>query len=203
MLVFIDESGDAGFKLDKGSSPIFAAVMVIFNSVDDARATEAVIRDAMNRLKAAPEFKFNKASDTVRDGFFQAVRGCPFRVRAVAVRKATIYSPHLKAEKEDFYRFFIRQMMTHDDGALTDAKVTIDGSGDRGFRRMLESSLRRQVGTKKIMRIGFSNSRNDPLVQLADMCVGAIARSYRTDRQDAWRWRTMLTLRINDVWDFK
>jgi hypothetical protein len=30
MLVFIDESGDPGFKLDGGSSPVFVAAMVIF-----------------------------------------------------------------------------------------------------------------------------------------------------------------------------
>jgi len=92
--------------------------------------------------------------------------------------------------------------MTHDDGLLADAEVVIDGSGDRAFRRNLGSSLRRQVG-ERVQGIRFSNSRNDPLVQLADMCVGAIARSYRSDRKDAWRWRAMLEPRIRDVWNFR
>src|SRR5262249_4115055 len=100
-----------------------------------------------------------------------------------------------------FYRFFVRQMMTYDNGALAGAKVTIDGSGDREFRQMLTASLRRQLG-KKLQRIRFSNSRSDPLVQLADMCAGAISRSYRKDRDDASRWRKMLAPRLNDVWDF-
>ena len=30
MLVFIDESGDPGFSLERGASPIFVAAMVIF-----------------------------------------------------------------------------------------------------------------------------------------------------------------------------
>jgi hypothetical protein len=34
MLVFIDESGDSGFK--PGASPIFVAVMVIFENSQDA-----------------------------------------------------------------------------------------------------------------------------------------------------------------------
>jgi hypothetical protein len=105
-------------------------------------------------------------------------------------------------DKEDFYRFFVRQVMSHDDGALVEARVTIDGSGDRAFRRMLEGSLRRQVGAK-LVRVRFSNSRGDRLVQLADMCVGAIARSYRADRDDRWRWREMLRPRIQNIWDFR
>lgn len=36
MLVFIDDSGDAGFKLDKGSTPFFVIACVIFD--DDLEA---------------------------------------------------------------------------------------------------------------------------------------------------------------------
>jgi hypothetical protein len=49
----------------------------------------------------------------------------------------------------------------------------------------------------------FSDSRTDPLIQLADMCAGAIARSFRADRRDAHRWRDMLRPRIDDVWRFQ
>jgi hypothetical protein len=36
MLVFIDESGDSGFKLLRGSTPIFAAAMAIFGGEEEA-----------------------------------------------------------------------------------------------------------------------------------------------------------------------
>ena len=202
MLVFMDESGDPGFEVSKGSTPIFATAMVVFADGDAARQTEAVIKSAMERLRVRPEFKFNKCSNQVRDGFFQAVQNCPFLVRAIVVRKEAIYSPWLKTNKEDFYRFFVRQIMTHDDGILREAKVVVDGSGDRAFRRMIQASIRRQVGTR-MKDLRFTNSKNDLLIQLADMCVGAIARSYRTDRPEAERWRRMLAPRINDVWDFR
>jgi hypothetical protein len=177
--------------------------MVIFISSQAASQTERVIRDAQARLRAKPEFKFAKASDQVRNGFFAAVRGCPFMVRAIVVQKDVIRSPHLRTDKEDFYRFFVRQMMTYDGGELDHARVVIDGSGDRDFKRKLGSALRQQVG-QKLKDVRFSDSRSDPLVQLADMCAGAIARSYRADRgDDPWRWRHMLKQRIDDVWDFK
>ena len=202
MLVFIDESGDPGFRLAQGSSPVFVAAMVIFETNEAAQRTEAIIRDAMRAMRVQPEFKFNKCRPEVRDAFFDAVRNCPFRVRAIVVRKESILSPHLRSDKEGFYRYFVRQMMTRDDGRLEDATVIIDGSGDRKFRKTLKSQLRRQLG-RRIREVRLHNSRRDPLVQLADMCCGAIARSYRTDRKDPDRWRRMLRPHIEDVWQFQ
>lgn len=202
MLVFIDESGDPGFRTDKGASPVFVVAMVIFMDGAAAGATDQVIRRAMERLKAAPEFKFNKTNDRIKDGFFEAVCDCSFAIRALVVKKDVIRSARLRANKEDFYRYFVRMMMTYDDDWLVDADVVIDGSGAREFKKELKSYLRRQLGDR-LKDVRLSDSRGDPLVQLADMCVGAIARSYRTDRQDAWRWRTMIGRRVSNVWEFR
>ncbi len=40
MLVFIDDSGDPGFKLDKGSSKFFVISLVIFNDNLEAEKTD-------------------------------------------------------------------------------------------------------------------------------------------------------------------
>lgn len=202
MLVFIDESGDPGFKVAKGSSPVFVAAMVIFREHEHARRANEIVRRALVELDAAPEFKFNKTSHGVKDGFFARVRNCGFSVRAIVVRKETIYSKHLRTDKERFYNYFVRQMLTHDAGALQDAKVIIDGSGERAFRDALARYLRRCL-VRKLQDVRFGQSHRDTLLRLADMCVGAIARSYRDDRNANWRWRQMLTPRIQDVWDFR
>jgi hypothetical protein len=203
MLVFIDESGDPGFKLDSGSSPVFVVAMVIFADSNASRATEQAIRDAKARLRVAKEFKFNTTSRPVRDGFFRAVAGSPFRVRAIVVNKAMIRSANLRSNKERFYGFFVRQMMAHDGGRLRQADVRIDGSGDRAFKREFASYLRRQLGADRLKSCSFSDSRRDPLIQLADMAAGAVARSYRTDRPDKDTWRNMLAGKIDDVWEFR
>lgn len=202
VLVFVDESGDPGFNVQKGSSPVFVVAMAIFYSPEDAQTTEDVISQCAATLRPRPEFKFNKCADVVRDGFFESVKECPFAVRAIVIIKNRIHSAHLRSDKEDFYRYFVRQMMTHDNGTLDRAKVIIDGSGDRAFRQMLKTSLRRQLG-KRTKDVVFRNSKNEPLVQLADMCAGAIARSRRADRSDRWRWFNKLRPRIDDVWDFR
>ncbi|MFB6225357.1 MAG: DUF3800 domain-containing protein, partial [Candidatus Paceibacteria bacterium] len=43
MLVFLDESGDTGLKLDKGSSQYFVISLVVFQSKDEARTCNHAI----------------------------------------------------------------------------------------------------------------------------------------------------------------
>jgi Protein of unknown function (DUF3800) len=203
MIVFIDEAGDPGFKLGRGSTDVFVVALVAFRDVAASNATQAAIEALARRLKIRDEFRFNKTRNQVRD-IFEAVRHCNFRVRSIVVRKERIYSQHLRAEKEDFYRFFVRSMLSHDSGLLRDARVIIDGSGDRTFKRELQTYLKRQLREGAVRDLRFSNSANDRLLQLADMCAGAIARSYRAgDRDNAWRWRWMLLPRLENVWEFK
>ncbi len=202
MLVIIDESGDAGFKLKKGSSAVFTAALVVFKDLEQARATHAAIDATAARLRVRPEFKFSKCRPDVRDAFFEAVLPFEFRVRAIVVQKSRIYSAHLRADKEAFYSFFVRSMLKFDDGLLEAARIIIDGSGDRDFKREMGTYFRRHLGEGKVKSIQFSNSTTDRLVQLADMCAGAISRSFKNDRADRNRWRDMLGQKIEHVWEF-
>jgi hypothetical protein len=117
------------------------------------------------------------------------------------VNKATIVSPRLMG-RETFYEHFVKAMVARDD-ALRAARMVIDGSGSREFRRDMGLAFRRRVHEGAIESVRFKDSARDDLLQLDDMCVGAIARSYRADRPDADRWRKMLAPRIDHVWDFR
>lgn len=138
MLVFIDESGCPGFKMAKGSDPIFAVGMVIFRSSEDACAAQALIDQLHSSLGHKPEFKFSKCHARVRDAFFESVTAqCAFTVRALVVEKKLIYSEVLRQNSDSFYNYFVKQLMNFDGGALKNARVRIDGSGDRDFQRAL------------------------------------------------------------------
>lgn len=204
MLVLIDESGDAGFKIARGSTPFFVVVMVVFRDFQEAERASLAITETRERLRVKPEFKFNKCHPNARDGFFQAMVPFDFAVRALVVEKTRIYSDNLRENKERFYNYFVQLLLKHDDELLQGARVKIDGSGDREFKRELERYLRAQCQAGKIASVKFAESHRDNLIQLADMAAGAIARSYREDdRKDAYRWRNMLADKIDDVWDFR
>jgi hypothetical protein len=135
VLVFIDESGDPGFKVQRGSTPDFTAALVAFQDVEQALLAQRAIEATAFRLRVYPEFKFSKCRPEVRDAFFAAVLPYDFCVRAIAVKKEKIYSPHLRTNKEGFYSFFVKSMLKYDDGLLSQARIVIDGSGDRLFKR--------------------------------------------------------------------
>ena len=65
--------------------------------------------------------------------------------------------------------------------------------------------MRRELPPGTIKKMGFKDSQKDLLVQLADMCAGAVARSYSTNRGEAERWRNMPARagQISDVWNFR
>jgi hypothetical protein len=204
MLILIDESGDAGFKVAKGSTSHFVVAMVIFRDLRQAELASEAIGSARDRLRVKPEFKFNKSANSVRDGFFEAVRPFQFAVRALVVDKARIYSDGLRDDKGRFYSYFVKMLLQHDNGTLQGARVKIDGSGDREFKQELGRYLRSQLEVGKLASVRFAESHRDNLIQLADMAAGAIFRSYRQDdRKDADRWRTMLANKIEDVWEFR
>jgi hypothetical protein len=200
MLVFIDESGCPGFKFTRGSDPVFGIGMVIFEDMASAVSTEQTLAALRQRTGHKPEFKFSKSSDELRDQFFRAVACCPFTVRALIVRKDTLYSKRLRTDVDNFYNYFAKMLMAHDGKALNAARVRIDGSGSQEFQRTLNAYLRRELGSR-IKDVRMSDSARDPLMQLADMCIGAITRAER-QRENAARWKDMLAPRIANVWPF-
>jgi len=204
LLIFIDESGDPGFKLAKGSTSHFVIVMVIFDSNSDAESAAEVIRQAYFELRVKPEFKFSKSKDSVKDEFFTRIKNCKFRVRALVVDKQKIYSKNLRENDERFYNYFIKLLIDCHDLTLNNANIKIDGSGDREFKRELNRYLRAQINQNLTFKIKFVDSHNDYLIQLADMVAGAIARSYpNSARQKNDSWRASLGKKIENVWDFK
>ena len=192
MLIFIDESGDPGFKLGRGSTSHFVVSMVIFDKNEDAESASKVIQQALDDLKIKPEFKFNKSSDKVRDAFFDKIKSCKFRVRALVV------------DKEKFYNYFVRLLIDFQELKQKDVSIKIDGCGDREFKKELNRYLRSQVKSGYSLKIELVDSNKNYLIQLADMVAGAIARSYPNQtRAENRNWRKTLGKKVENVWDFK
>ena len=204
MLIFIDESGDPGFKLGRGSTSHFVVSMVIFDKNEDAEIASKVIQQALIDLKIRPEFKFNKSSNNIRDAFFDKVKSCKFRVRALVVDKEKIYSKNLREDDEKFYNYFVRLLIDFQELKQKDVSIKIDGSGDREFKKELNRYLRPQVKSGYSLKIQLVDSNKNYLIQLADMVAGAIARSYPNQiRGENNNWIKALGSKIEDIWDFK
>ncbi len=207
MLVFIDDSGDPGFKLGKGSSKCFVITLVIFDDPLEAEKTSLAIKELRRKLKVSDyyEFKFNKMDKKFRENFIETIKHFKFRIRAIVVRKEVIYSQRLKSYKEDFYNYIIMQVLKQSKGVIKKAKLKFDKRGEKSLRNQLRSYLSRELDNKNnnmFSDLKFADSKQNTLIQLADVVAGSI-HSYYTDKNKSYLQIFEKAKRVEDIWDFK
>ena len=207
--MYLDESGDAGFKTESGSSPVLVVGAVIFDTPELAELTAAAIQGLRQQLGKGERysFHFTNMSRDWRERFLAAVQGCPFRVRAIVMPKDKIYpDSQLRRRGDYFYNYTVKCLLNDTYGRIENAKVFVDGEAGRESLRTMVAYLRRRcnVGDRCVFRtVRFVPKREgNVLVQLADMAVGAVARSYRGDKPDAQVYRSLLSPRLENVWEF-
>lgn len=208
MLVFIDDSGDPGFKLTKGSTSHFIIAMVCFDDELEAEKTAVAIKELKRELKFSElaEFRFFKTRDNIRLKFLTAISQFKFRVRCLVVDKSLIRSEELKNNKNSFYAYFIKEALKHSNNTILDAKIRMDGSGDRIFRKNFFTYLRHELNSeeKKIMRnCRMVDSRSNVLVQMADMIAGSINRAENKDKGECGIYKNIIKHHIEDEWHFR
>ena len=207
MLVFIDDSGDPGFKIDKGSTPVFVIACVIFDDELEAEKTAVTIKEFRRKLKFSDkyEFKFNKSSKELRLKFLKQIASCKFRIRAIVFDKKKIRSAELKTSKQSFYNYAIKMVLKHNFGTIKEAKLRLDGHGDRLYKREVIKYLRNELNNpneKIFQKLQFVDSRSNVLIQLADMVAGSIHRVHQVNKNDAKGYYSLIKKREDNLWNF-
>ena len=171
-LVFIDESGDPGFKAK--SSANFSFALVVFEDTEQAEEAEKAINNAAVLSRHLSEFKYSKTCNHVKDIFIKEISKCSFRAKALNVNKMEITSEELRNNANKFYNFFLKQVITH--AQLSDASLKLDGKKDT-VKKELVSYIRAQA-QKEVAKIRYEDSKNNRLIQLADMIAGLVNHAY-------------------------
>lgn len=208
MLVFIDDSGDPGFKFDKGSTAFFVIACIIFSDDLEVERTGVSIKELKRALKFPDEveFKFNKSSRKIRERFLRSVNGFDFKIRCLVIDKRIIKSDKLKNDKNSFYSYAIKSLLGNSGGSILNAKIRIDGSGDRVFRKRFLTYLRKQLNTKQkkiIENCKLVDSKSNVLIQMVDMIAGSIKRSHDGSKTDSLIYKNIFKKHIEDEWKFR
>jgi hypothetical protein len=199
MLMFIDESGDAGLKVDCGSSRYFIVALVAFEDHDEALAAHERI-DLLRHEMGLPdrfEFHFNKLNLDQRRQFLTVVAPFDFFYWGIVIDKARLTERdfHLR---ESFYKYACGLVFENAKPRLGNTIVVIDGRGNKDFRQQLKTYLARRLkddaGKCLIKNLKTQDSRKNNLLQLADMIVGAIARTH-SGKADAREYRKLIAHR--------
>lgn len=201
MLVFIDESGDSGLKLDSGSSEQFVVSLVIFHDYDEADKVDRIIEALKRDTCRSPffEFKFNEVARKHKRRFLGEIATFDFYYLSIVINKRHLYGEGMK-KKESFYKYACRLVFENAKSNLEEAIVVIDGSGSKEFKRGLAAYLKKQINSKQspcrhIKKVKMEDSKSNNLLQLADMICGAVARSFKKDKTDSEDYRRIIKRR--------
>ncbi len=203
MFVYLDESGDTGFRFKQNSSRYFVITLLL---VDDPIPMQAAIDRLRESLgfSATNEFKFSNSPEDVRWSFLRMLRQQSFSVRALVVDKTLMTQPHMR-KRDTFYNFLVRMILTHDNGTIANATVVLDESvKSRKSKKQLTSYLRRALNTDpglpKVRAVRYHTSHSDNLIQAADMVAGAIYAYYHRNNDDYLRY---IRTKIGDLWEWQ
>lgn len=210
--VFIDDSGDAGFKFSKGSTENFVIACCVFNTPESAQRASESIHAFRRSLgwSAFEEFRFSKTRKEIRFAFMDQIFKNDFFVRAIVIDKKGITTHNLSQNHENFYNYVIKSVLSRSSGTIQNASIKIDGSGGREYRNAVRTYLRTQINSLEscIMKdVHFVDSKSNQLIQLADMVAGCIRRSHVISTKDSLEYAKALEpirRRANsDIWLFK
>lgn len=185
-LVFIDDSGDPGFKGGTNSSNLVMAGAVFIDPEEATRVNEAIsaFRKALG-WNSNYEFKFRKNSKIIKARFLELANQYNFEVYAVYVDKTKYPTSFQLSDHKKLYDWTVKELLKII--PMSDAQVKIDGSLSREHKLKIKSEIRKEINATeyKIKEIQPQDSAKDNLIQLADMIVGAINRSFQPNKTDA------------------
>ena len=195
MLAFIDESGDPGRKLVRGSSRYFVVAVVTFDDNDVAADCDNRISLLRRELGLADnyEFHFSRNSHRVRLSFLQAVTPYAFFYHGFVLNKdpKKLVGEGFKY-KESLYKYVCRLVLTNARPYLSETTVVIDRSGARRFQQQLATYLRKHIeerGRQAIKKVKSERSDSNNLLQLADYVASIVNRRAQGKRGAAEYYR--------------
>ena len=205
MYIFIDESGDTGISSSK-TKKYFVISAIIFDSEYSLQETQKKIELFKRNERLKDELHFCKKNNLIRDKFFSYIKNSNFTVKAISVDKERLYSEYLKNNPDKFYNYILKMLLEkmvldNTNTRNENLKIVLDEKGNKNLEKELKQYLQSNPQLR-VSKLSVRDSKNDVLLQLADMVASAIGHSYnRTDKPNSSRWKDMIANKVS-IWDF-
>lgn len=184
-LIFIDDSGDPGFKSDSSTNFVMAAALFIDQK--EAALLSREISEFRKNLgwREDYEFKFSKIRKDIIKNLLHKIIDYDFKIYAVFVNKKDFNNFYHLVDNEKLYNWTIKELLSII--PISNAKIEIDGRASKQYMKNTATYLRNAVNRDKKLdiKIKFEDSARDNLIQLADLIAGSINRSMSKDKTDA------------------
>lgn len=203
MIIFIDESGDLGQNISKGSSRIFVIVMIIFKKNSNIESTSSKINKLRKLMRKSNsyEFKFNKMRKSERIKFLESVKKEKFDIRVMIVIKESISAKNIRRFD---YGSLLEMLLIRNEDIIKNADIRLDKIGGKEYKKSINVYLRKKLKRNSvppmIKEFRFVDSKSNNLIQLADIIAGSINRYYQDNKEDSRLYREIIKGRIEDEW---
>jgi len=203
-LIFVDDSGDPGFKSVSSDNFVMAAAVFIEPEVAESMMREiSEYRESLG-WKYNHEFKFTKNPKNVVVEMLKRASNYDFKVYAVYIEKKDFrdITPEFARffDREKLYNWTIKELLRGI--PMKTAKITIDGRASNEDKKNTKTYLRRELTsadrTKKI-DITIQDSVRTDLLQLADLIAGSINRSLQPDKTNSNTYISIFKNKIVEV----
>lgn len=182
--LWIDESGDPGFKLEAGSTNFFV-VAAVYGASDsfDAQKVSRTLDLAKIKLGLVRdyEFKFSRCRDNVKIEILKSISRVALRYKAVVVDKNQIIRSHYRFTSKSLYAEAIKRLLYDNNPPLSRATIVIDESVVKIHQTEFNARIRRSVSRSVISKIVQKRSRGEVMIQMADLIAGSILRKYEKE----------------------
>jgi hypothetical protein len=201
--IFIDESGDLGWTLDRpyghgGSSRYLTIAAVVVREDEHKHRPSRLVRDMykFHGWSAANEKKWTRMSRAERLDFATkaaklAAAQPAIKLFAMTVRKANVQE-HLRADPNLLYNYMLKlmlldEMAAHDEVVLKPDPRTIKVQSGNSQHEYLQTVLWYERGARTRLHSEPEGSEKQLGIQFADMLAGVVQSNFELNQQPPWR----------------
>ena len=179
--LWIDESGDPGFKLEAGSTKFFV-VAAVYGASDsfDAQKVSRTLDLAKIKLGLSRdyEFKFSRCRNNFKIEVLKIIARMPLRYKAVIVDKNQILRSNSRFTSKSLYAEVIKRLLYDNNPPLNRTTLILDESVAKIHKTEFNARIKRSVSRSVISKIVQKRSRGEAMIQIADLVAGCIYRKY-------------------------
>lgn len=176
-----DEAGDVGFRFGRGSSDFFVFALVFTEDPERLREQLIALKKKL-KMKDEEEFKFFKMSNSRRAEFFKELYSIKYVVRAIAVDKRSLGQQWKVLDKSVFLSEVVSNLANSVGEAIMKNCILVLDEFDEAGRAELRIRQKLRAIGAPAQRVNARSSRSEVLIQMADMCAGAIMRGLQSKK---------------------
>lgn len=198
--LFLDWSGDAGFKFGRGSSEYL--IWALVSSTDYGRVRKGLVL-LRRELELFPlfEFHYKQTPPDLRAAFFETLGGLPFSAEVLIVHKPSLPPSYARMKEAQLYGRFVADLLLKAERASVDqALLLVDAQRSavalvRDIRVVISRAMEEARLFYRLKKVKPRPAKEEDGLQMADMIAGTVAdrlegkRDYLTEIEGRLRTR--------------